>query len=945
MNTLKNMNLLVVGMSLMGAVLCSTPGSAADSTRRTATAVAPPVLDGVLDDACWQSAPTLADFYTVGEPETLHPQQTRGWVCYDDEYLYAAVECAVDDMETFGARMADSPEQVESGLRLYVDWRNARKPQFYEEYQLDANGMTGYIFSPGNPRVPTRPIDELNIDTLMPAYLGLDLPTDYVRSEVSYTEDSYVIEAAIPFAMMHLDSETAKVWAFTVRRIHDQEAEGSATDSFWGTESSDLRLFQDAAESNPRFQAGFGDLVVDADLFRYYWGLRLVSPKPGDRGIRVQLDNKTGQDFSGAMELTLTRRAADSPLHTPDGQAFTWRQQVRVGAGQQTEVRFAHQVGAEDVEARYQLTVSDTEGRPVIVGSTSTKDNTPGDEWAPPAPTAGEAEVGYLVYSRPYTVPMTYRSVPRREEVIADLSAFGAPGEYVPVVFSLYPLQDADGLTVTVSDLSGPGEAVIPATTVDVRYVEYQAVWQEKWIAYSFKSQENLLRHFDSLNLTAGRSRRLWLTAKLADGQQAGRYTGTVALASGRGQMVLPLELEVLPFKLADVDDMGYFMYADGALTGGPEMARKVARDMREHGMTTTTVYYIAQVGYGTDEPRLVVDEPVGYDREAGRYVVAPDAHGGMSYAQVIDILVEEGFARKIPLIDMYSAGMSRGNWYEPAVVARLDRTYKERGWPQVLYYLVDEPESSAKRVRQARARYAQLRSHGLRDLQFTTAVVGRDHVRDLTNQVVSIYDVWILLHTGAADLVARGLAEGREVWTYGCSYSWSYGTADLRHYFGRYLWKSGLKGASLWQYNWGKFRDRFWAYPDRTEVAFDPQQHYLAFSYVWQEEDEIIPTVKWEAIREGIDDHRYLRTLQHLALAAATASDDGLRAAGKAGLDLLDEIRENVARVVEGGKVADDVAPFAEVTPSLAETHAERKRVVEAILAILEAGGTIGPQ
>lgn len=86
---------------------------------------------------------------------------------------------------------------------------------------------------------------------------------------------------------------------------------------------------------------------------------------------------------------------------------------------------------------------------------------------------------------------------------------------------------------------------------------------------------------------------------------------------------------------------------------------------------------------------------------------------------------------------------------------------------------------------------------------------------------------------------------------------------------------------------------------------------------------------MKWAAIREEIDDYRYLRTLHQFATAAAVADDDRLRAAG---LDLLDEITGNTVLVVSSAQVADKES-LARV-----DMHGERRRVAEAILNILAA-------
>jgi hypothetical protein len=392
----------------------------------------------------------------------------------------------------------------------------------------------------------------------------------------------------------------------------------------------------------------------------------------------------------------------------------------------------------------------------------------------------------------------------------------------------------------------------------------------------------------------------------------------------------LPLNLTVLPFELADVEDLRYFMYANGSLSKDPRMARKVARDMREHGMTTATVSYFAEIGHRTNNLQLVVDEPAGYSSETGWVV---DKSRPMTYAKLIDILVKAGFARKVPLIEMYAGGTGAG--YKPELVAELDRIYKERHWPDVLSYVWDEFDVSDEKTRRARQRFTALRKQGLGHLRTTTAITASSEMRRRTDALAHRYQVWIL-GTPSADLLLKGRAMGKELWSYGWSYSHSYTTADLRHYFGRYLWKSGLKGASLWCYNHGVFRDRFWCVVGQTQAAFSPTENKLMFSYVWEEDGEIIPTARWEAIREGIDDYRYLRTLKQFADAAVTADNQELRAAGRAGLQLLDRIRDEAPGVVTAAKVAE------KDKPSLATIGDERRRVAEAIVRIQKAAGLV---
>ena len=136
-----------------------------------------PVIDGVLNDACWRGEPTLRDFRMAGDPAAAHPEQTQGWICYGKANLYLAFRCRVHDAGAYRKRLAESPGEVKSGIRVQIDWKNARAPNLYEEYLLNGNGTTGYLFNPGTGRGrKVRPIDELKIDALIPASVGFMSP-------------------------------------------------------------------------------------------------------------------------------------------------------------------------------------------------------------------------------------------------------------------------------------------------------------------------------------------------------------------------------------------------------------------------------------------------------------------------------------------------------------------------------------------------------------------------------------------------------------------------------------------------------------------------------------------------------------------------------------------------------------------------------------------------
>ena len=91
---------LVFGLSL-------EPASAQEFVRpelRATRVAQPPVVDGLLDDAAWQSSQLPTGEFLSYNP--LHgasiPQTTSVWFAYDADYLYVAFKC--DDPDPSGIK-------------------------------------------------------------------------------------------------------------------------------------------------------------------------------------------------------------------------------------------------------------------------------------------------------------------------------------------------------------------------------------------------------------------------------------------------------------------------------------------------------------------------------------------------------------------------------------------------------------------------------------------------------------------------------------------------------------------------------------------------------------------------------------------------------------------------------------------------------------------------
>jgi len=506
-----------------------------------------------------------------------------------------------------------------------------------------------------------------------------------------------------------------------------------------------------------------------------------------------------------------------------------------------------------------------------------------------------------MVFRRPFTQPVLYKAVPKSDEIVSQLSISACRDEFEPVTFSIYPLRDLRSLKIRVADLAGPNGATIPASAIDVRKVMWQSDWENP---KTFEAKEHLLRTFDSLDLARGRTQRLWLTVKVPQDASSGDYKGTVSLTCDSVTTKLPLTLRVLPFELSPADGMAYFMYYPGVAGesfSNPEFFSKTIKDMRDHGMTSFTIYNWVKVK----------------DPKTGQFTIDVDNHVadnyGVTYAKMMEILREEGLGVDVPIMDVFSM------FYGPELIVQLYKICQSRNWPDVLFYINDEIEYP-ERIAAAREVLEGIKKLAP-DIRTTTAM-GPKGAAALGH----MYDVWIGGTT--PELIKKCLSMGKSPWTYSCRDVCEVSPAFERAFFGKFAWKKGLKGLGLWSYAEDDvFVDRFGRSHGYEGLAFTPEWK-IRYGHVYFEKGEIIPAVTWEGVREGIDDYRYMLTLKKLAEAAANDDNPTVRSAGQAGLKLLSEITDPTPDLSFDKK-------YGRAWRQMGDMDGERARVVQAILNI----------
>lgn len=419
-----------------------------------------------------------------------------------------------------------------------------------------------------------------------------------------------------------------------------------------------------------------------------------------------------------------------------------------------------------------------------------------------------------------FVVPGT---APQREWMGTTLRLQGCRGETLSGTIGLTALRELRDVTVQAGPLSGPG-GIIPASAIDLKVVK---CWTQAGYSHIAVGPRTLVPELlvtdDALELTglypavtfpetvrttipADTTKRFWVSLRLPEEAKPGTYVGPLTV-SGKGLAPVRFEVRVRVLPF------------------------KLEPAYRDYGIFTS--FYADPARLAPEKFRLYCRDLAAHGLN-GLFLYAGAPETNPPVLEYLRIAQQEGLRGPHILVAQH-------------LVETLAPQVRAAGIP-VYFWTVDEP-SDERQMTEGETRAQRILAAGAKAV---CTINGSEPLARLGPLHEAM--IW----SGAPADYGSATRPGMVDWTY-----WQCiveNPLENRTRNGLWLWQQNLPGA--WPYT----------YFDANSDPFDDWSGKLRGGYctVYPTADGIIPTIQWEAYREGIQDMRYLATLEAAVARAA---------------------------------------------------------------------------
>ena len=204
-------SLLLSSLLLLRAIVQITGYTQSNPTIHCRLSLQKPVIDGILDDACWKKAERVTGFSLLGRRGKAS-EQTTAMVSYDADNLYVAFICLESRMDGVRNSIAlrDGAVWLDDCVEVFMDPSNRRLSYYHLITNLNATRFDEV----GGTRIPVP----------NPASWNPEWEVATGRFDSGWT-----VELAIPFRSMNRPTPRAgTLWGFNLNREEYRLSERSS---------------------------------------------------------------------------------------------------------------------------------------------------------------------------------------------------------------------------------------------------------------------------------------------------------------------------------------------------------------------------------------------------------------------------------------------------------------------------------------------------------------------------------------------------------------------------------------------------------------------------------------------------------------------------------------------------------------------------------------------
>ena len=460
-----------------------------------------------------------------------------------------------------------------------------------------------------------------------------------------------------------------------------------------------------------------------------------------------------------------------------------------------------------------------------------------------------DVQKGYVVFNRDFQRYVYPWTIPAEEERVKSLNIMMGQNDFEPLTFSIYPIRNLGDVRISVSDLGGSGDKIISSHNIQVHAVK--TMKKRSGSGGEYRLIPRLLDRANHSNIPINNTTRFWLTVHADSTTLPGNYSGSIQIDSDNEESsIIPFTVEVLPIKLEPVPGIEYsmcmsyeFFELDSKDWTAQEKEKiyrdgvKIFRDYKNHGMSTVDVaspYYFQWNKDGTPQME--------------------------HFKAMIRGAKEVGFTNPVYWYFGHYIQTSKGQHpgsiriYDPKVhperakflVETALELNRQLDGPPVFFMPIDEPRI-ASRKKIALDLFKEIKKVPGATIMSTTDIGGENLDIEYNSQSFRKP-----LPPGEKKRISD-----RKVCEYNNSAIQSMNPAYSRYIYGYYTWRQDLDGMS----SWGPGTTQ----NSRGNPFEDLDSKYSDWFIFFPHPGGPLPTPNWEALREGIDDIRYVFQLEKL--------------------------------------------------------------------------------